>query len=149
MLDRRHLFARLSPQQNVWLDVSEVSTDLEALEAAVDRVLQQPHLRLAGTSCALEARGGGARCLETCIDRAIAAMEQIRRSRGVILTQLAVSIADGTDPGTTIESCLDDACARHRYPRPTTTLLLHVAPAGRYPVSALDTVRAAAALELS
>ncbi|WP_068161286.1 hypothetical protein [Rhodococcus phenolicus] len=148
MFDRRHLFARPLPQHNVWLDVSDLAADPDALDTAVDRVLQQPRLRLAGASCALGARDEGARCAEACIDRAIAAMAQIRRRRGVTLTQLAVAVAGGTDPGVSIESCLDDACARHRYPRPTTTLLFRTAPAGRYPAGTLGAVPGAA-VELS
>ncbi|ETT25172.1 hypothetical protein RAJCM14343_1338 [Rhodococcus aetherivorans] len=161
MLAHWHLFARSRPRQNVWIDVSECVADVGTIDAGVERVLHRQHLRLAGMCCALETPGAGERCLDACIDRAVAAMEHIRRRHGVLLSQLAITIADASIPAAAaleqrevsavIEDCLDAACARYRYPRPTVTLLLHTVastPTGPSHASTLDMVRDAT-LELS
>lgn len=156
-----HLFARSRPKQNVWIDVSEYAADYGTIDAGVDRVLQRQQLRLAGMCCTLENPGSGECGLASCIDRAVAAMEHIRRRNGFLLSQLAITVADNPlhpaqaldrlEVSAVIEECLDAACARHRYPRPTVTLLLRTGANGiadRSPVGALETVRDMA-LELS
>ena len=156
-----HLFVRSRPKQNVWIDVSECAADYGTIDVGVDRVLHRQQLRLAGMCCTLENPGSGERGLDTCIDRAVAAMEHIRRRKGLLLSQLAITVADNPlhptpaldrlEVSDVIEECLDAACARHRYPRPTVTLLLRTGAsrsADRSPVGALETVRDIA-LELS
>lgn len=103
-------------------------------DEAVRRVLGQPRLNLVGLHCHLGSQISDVTCFEVAVDRMIAAMARIRHEHGTILTQLdlggghAVAYTAGDpslDPATlaaAIDDALDDACARHRFPRPTIVL---------------------------
>ncbi len=103
-------------------------------EDAIRRVLAQPHLNLVGLHCHLGPQITDPAHFGTAIDRAVAAMAQVRLDHGTILTQLNIGGGHGIsytagdpclDPtalAATVEDALDDACARHRFPRPRITL---------------------------
>lgn len=97
---------------------------------AVRRILGQPRLNLVGLHCHLGSQITDTDCFGVAVDRMIAAMAQIRSDHGTILTQLDLGGGHGVpyrpgdpclDPtalADTVEDALDDACARHRFPRP-------------------------------
>lgn len=101
---------------------------------AIRRVLGQPRLNLVGLHCHLGSQISDTDCFAAAVDRMIAAMAQVRMDHGTILTQLDLGGGHGIsytagdsalDPATlaaTIEDALDDACARHRFPRPRIVL---------------------------
>lgn len=101
---------------------------------AAARILSQPRLNLIGLHCHLGSQITDPTHFATAIDRIIAAMADIRHDRGTILTELNIggghgipyltgdACLDPTALATAIEDGLDDACARHRFPRPRITL---------------------------
>ncbi|MGW5073727.1 diaminopimelate decarboxylase [Rhodococcus sp. NPDC004095] len=103
-------------------------------DEAVRRVLGHPRLNLIGLHCHLGSQITDADCYGIAVDRMIAEMAQIRLDHGTILTQLDLGGGHGIpytagdpclDPtalSATIEDALDDACARHHFPRPRITL---------------------------
>ncbi|TQC50920.1 decarboxylase [Rhodococcus sp. WS4] len=102
-----HLFVHEQSRENAVLDVIEAGP---GIEDAVRAVMEQPQLRLVGFRCTASS---GA------IDEVIGLMEQVRRDSGVILTELVLLDADGSDVRDAVDEALDEACARNRYPRPT------------------------------
>ena len=96
--------------------------------ALVSEVLARGELDLVGVHCRLDP---GDVVGALTVSRAIGEMAWIRRTHGVLVTQ--ISLAD-LDVGlrcerwilrrvtAAISEVIDDACARHRFPRPTLTL---------------------------
>ncbi|MFD4469452.1 diaminopimelate decarboxylase [Rhodococcus sp. NPDC058505] len=101
---------------------------------AIRRILGQPRLNLIGLHCHLGSQIVDTECYGVALDRLIATMAQVRLDHGTILTQLNLGGGHGVsyragdpalDPSAlaeTIEDVLDDACARHRFPRPRIVL---------------------------
>ncbi|SDE11507.1 diaminopimelate decarboxylase [Rhodococcus tukisamuensis] len=112
-------------------------------DEAVRRVLGQPRLNLIGLHCHLGSQITEVEHFRTAVDRMIAQMAQIRIDHGTILTELNLGGGHGIsyvcgDPqldlsslAATLDDALDDACARHRFPRPRITLEPGRAVAGR------------------
>lgn len=103
-------------------------------DAAVRLVLEQSNLELVGLHCHLGSQITDSRFFAVAIDRMIGQMEQIRRDHGVIVGNLNLGGGHGVpyrpgDPeldlaglARVVDTTLDDACARNRFPRPTVTL---------------------------
>ncbi|MFD1815514.1 diaminopimelate decarboxylase [Rhodococcus gannanensis] len=104
-----------------------------AAEAAA-RILAQPRLNLIGLQCHLGSQITDPARYATAIDRMVGAMADVRAEHGTILSELNIGGGHGIsstsgdaclDPAVlaeAVEDALDDACARHRFPRPRITL---------------------------
>ncbi|MGW6379070.1 diaminopimelate decarboxylase [Rhodococcus sp. NPDC055112] len=103
-------------------------------DAAIKRVLDQPHLNLVGLHCHLGSQITDPDHFGVAVHRMIGQMAQVYHDHGLILTELnlggghAVSYGfddvplDLTQLASAIEDALDEACARNRFPRPQITL---------------------------
>jgi diaminopimelate decarboxylase len=105
-------------------------TDAHAA-AAVERILDQPLLHLAGLYCDVGSQVTDASLYGEAIRRMVPLMADIRARHGVILTELNIAGGQGVpyssgDPeldldalGDFIDDALDASCAAERFPRPT------------------------------
>jgi diaminopimelate decarboxylase len=97
---------------------------------AVKRVLGQPHLKLVGLHCHIGSQVADPSPYDEVIHRMIAAMADIRRTHGLILTELNIGGGHGVPYisgdaeldlqafSDVVEDALDSACAAERFPRP-------------------------------
>jgi diaminopimelate decarboxylase len=117
------LAAHTQRQQRVLVDATA-----DAVGGLVSDVLAHKELDLIGLHCRLET---GDVVGAVTLSRAIGEMSWIRRRYGVLVTQISLA---GVDVGQhcerwvlrriygAISEVIDDACARHRFPRPALTL---------------------------
>ncbi|WP_092808736.1 diaminopimelate decarboxylase [Rhodococcus globerulus] len=106
----------------------------EELDRAVAAVSAAPHLQLIGLHCHLGSQITDPEHFRSAINTMIAQMNDIRRSHGIILTELDLGGGHGIPyvPGDAqldltrlaivIDESLDDACTRNRFPRPEIVL---------------------------
>ena len=98
---------------------------------AVKRILDQPWLELVGLHCHIGSQVSDAGLYGEAIRRMIAAMAEVRAQHGVILGELNIGGGHGVpyvsgepelkleDLARVVNEALDEACATHRFPRPT------------------------------
>jgi diaminopimelate decarboxylase len=116
-------------QKPRWVLVDVTTADGRVAEG----VLECAGLRLIGLHLRMESSSPTADCYAAAVGQLIAQMAHLRRQIGVLLTRVSVAGAGALSPSpltsrslvaldAAIEDAIDDACARHRFPRPVLVL---------------------------